>query len=245
MTQITTVSAPSITSGNYYFLKGRFKSSAINLYGIFLVVFNPQKIMESHNAVVSTFSNLFDFEPHIEWAVFEDKITEIRWKGNCNANMTTAIINIFETINKEPRLRDEMYGMISSYNYSQIEVLLFDQFNRIIRDKNTLLETSIQEATLEDVTQMRETRAKKVHDDKAPKQETAPSYDFEVEEGSKYVSRHGQMMIEFERLRVEDIRPKIARILRRKLPDLPDLDGVKHGPEYYARHYAKESGMKQ
>ena len=69
--------------------------------------------------------------------------------------------------------------------------------------------------------------------------------DFEVEEGSKYVSRHGQMMIEFERLRVEDIRPKIARILRRKLPDLPDLDGVKHGPEYYARHYAKESGMKQ
>jgi hypothetical protein len=187
MTQITTVSAPPITTGNYYFLKGRFKSSAINLYGIFLVVFNPQKIMESHNAVVSTFSNLFDLEPHIEWAVFEDKITEVRWKGNCNANMTSAIISIFETINKEPRLRDEMYGMISSYNYSQIEVHLFDQLNRIVRDKNTVLETSIQEASHEEVTQIRETRAKKTQEDKAPKHEAAPSYDFEVEEGSTVI----------------------------------------------------------
>jgi hypothetical protein len=186
MTQITTVSAPPNTTGNYYFLKGRFKSSAINLYGIFLVVFNPQKMMETHNAVVSTFSNLFDFEPHLEWTVFEDKITEFRWKGNCNTNMTSAIINIFETINKDPRLRDEMYGMISSYNYSQMEVTLFDHFNRIIRDKNAILETSIQEASLEEVTKIRESRTK-THEDKTQKPEAAPAYDFEVEEGSTVI----------------------------------------------------------
>jgi hypothetical protein len=187
MTQITTVSAPPITDGNYFFLKGRFKTSAINLYGIFLVVYNPQRIMETHNAVISTFSNLFDYEPHLEWTVFEDKITEFRWKGNCNTNMTTAIINIFETINKEPRLRDELYGMISTYNYSTMDILLFDHFNRIVRDKNAVLETSIQEATLEEVTQVRESRAKKPHEEKTPKSESAPVHDFEVEEGSTVI----------------------------------------------------------
>jgi hypothetical protein len=56
-----------------------------------------------------------------------------------------------------------------------------------VRDKNTVLETSIQEASLEEVTQIRETRAKKTQEDKAPKHEAVPSYDFEVEEGSTVI----------------------------------------------------------
>ncbi|HEY1406187.1 MAG TPA: hypothetical protein VF857_06220, partial [Spirochaetota bacterium] len=122
MAQVTTVSTPPITTGGFYFLKGRIKASSVNLYGLFLIIFNPQKGVEAFHAVLSTFSNIYDLEPHNEWQSFEEKITDIRWKGNCNMNMTSALISVFETINKDIQLRDEIYRLVSSYNYSQLEV---------------------------------------------------------------------------------------------------------------------------
>jgi hypothetical protein len=188
MAQITTVPAPGITTGNYFFLKGRFKSTAANLYGLFLVVFNPQKVMEVHNAAASSFSTSYDLEPHIEWERYEEKITEYRWKGNCNASMTNSIVNAFEDINRDSRLRDELYSLISSYNYSQLEIMLFDQLNRIVRDRNIIIESGIQEATPEEVIQVRERRSVASKDESAaaPAPETT-THDFEVEEGSTIV----------------------------------------------------------
>jgi hypothetical protein len=187
MTQVTTVSSPPITTGRFYFLKGRFKASNTNLYGLFLVIFNPQKGIEAYHAVVSTFSSIYDLEPHIEWHVFEEKITEIRWKGNCNASITTAIINIFDTINKDPRSRDEMYAMVSSYNYTQLEIVILDLINRIIRDKSTLLETGIQEGTPEEVLAIREDHRKKQEQKSAASAPAPASHTFKVEEGSTVI----------------------------------------------------------
>jgi hypothetical protein len=188
MEQAVSVPSDGITTGNYVFLKGRFKSVSTNIYGLFLVVFNPQKQMESFNACASSFSNNYDMEPHLGWDLYEEKITENRWKGNCNPSMTNAIIGIFESINKEARLRGEFYTMISSYNYTQIETVLFDAFKRIIRDHGTVIETGIQESTLEEVVALREKRSKNQKPEAAPaKPEAAENHDFEVEEGASVV----------------------------------------------------------
>jgi hypothetical protein len=187
MEQTTSVPSPGITTGNYVFLKGRFKSTAANIYGLFLVVFNPQKQMESFNACASSFSNNYDMEPHIGWEHFEEKITENRWKGNCNPSMTNAIVAIFETINKDARLRAEFYTMISTYNYTQIETALFDNFKRVIRDHGTVLETGIQESTLEEVIALREQKSKNQKPQPAVEPGVHGSHDFEVEEGSSIV----------------------------------------------------------
>jgi hypothetical protein len=187
MAQITTVPAPGITTGNYYFLKGRFKSTAANLYGLFLVIFNPQKVMEVHNAAASSFSNSYELEPHTEWERYEEKITEYRWKGNCNASMTNSIVTAFENISRDSHLREELYTLISTYNYSQLEIMLFDQINRIVRDRNIIIESGIQESTPEEVIQVRERRsAAPKEENTTPKPETT-SHDFEVEEGSTIV----------------------------------------------------------
>jgi hypothetical protein len=187
MAQVTTVPTPPITTGRFYFLKGRFKAGSTNLYGLFLVIFNPQKAMESFHAVVSTFSNVYDLEPHIDWHVFEEKITDFRWKGNCNTNLTSAIVTMFDTINKDLRQRDELYGLISSYNYTHLDVSLLDLINRIIRDKMTILETGIQEATPEEVLAVRELHAKKTAETEKS-EAPMPTSTFQVEEGALIVS---------------------------------------------------------
>jgi hypothetical protein len=170
MAQVTTVSAtssPSITTGKYYFLKGRFKSAATNLYGLFLVIYNHQKSMESFHIVSTSYSSIYDLEPHQEWHRFETMITDHRWKGSYNTSMTASLASIFEGISKEPRQKEELYGLISSYNYQRIEVIIFDLFNRMIRDKSAVLETGIQEATLEEVQKARETIKEKPEEKEA------------------------------------------------------------------------------
>lgn len=187
MEQTTSVPSPGITTGNYVFLKGRFKSTSANIYGLFLVVFNPQKQMEAFNACASSFSNNYDLEPHIGWEIFEEKITENRWKGNCNPSMTNAVIGIFDAINKDARLRAEFYTMISTYNYTQLDATLFDAFKRVTRDHGTIIETGIQESTLEEVISIREQRSKNQKPQAAAEPAPHESHDFEVEEGSSIV----------------------------------------------------------
>lgn len=185
--QVTTVTSPPITTGRYYFLKGRFRSSINNLYGLFLIVFNPQKSIESIHSVVSTFSNIYDLEPHLEWHLFEEKITDIRWKGNCNMNMTNAMLSMFETVNKDSKARDELYSMISTYNYTQIEIMIFDLINRIVRDKEATLESGIQESTPEEVSHIREQKRVEHEQKNAKSAAPLPSYNFQVEEGATVV----------------------------------------------------------
>lgn len=177
----------NITTGKYYFLKGRFKASSSNLYGLFLIIFNPEKAMESYHAAVSTYSNIFDLEPHIEWQTFEEKITEIRWKGNCNMNMTSAVVSLFESLNGNFSARDEIYGMVSTYNYTHLDVAVTDIINRVIRDKGIVLETGIQEALPEEVVAAREEHLKKQTGKDKPSPTESVSHGFHVEEGSAIV----------------------------------------------------------
>jgi hypothetical protein len=167
MAQITTVSTGNptpVTTGKYYFLKGRFKSASTNLYGLFLVIYNPQKIMESFQLVSTSYSNIYDLEPHQDWHRYETMITDYRWKGSYNTSMTSALMSIFDAISKDGRQREEFYGLIASYNYQRIEVILFDLFNRMIRDKGASMETGIQEAMPEEVQQTRDAHKNQVEE---------------------------------------------------------------------------------
>lgn len=188
MAQVTSVSESStapITTGKYYFLKGRFKSAATNLYGLFLVVYNHQKAMESFQIVATSYSAIYDLEPNQEWHRYESMITDHRWKGSYNTSMTTSLGSVFDGISKDPRQREEFYGLISAYNYDRIDVVLFDLFNRMIRDKSAVLETGIQEATSEEVQKARETIKGKV-EEKAEKP-IIPVRNFNVEEGATII----------------------------------------------------------
>lgn len=161
---------------NYYILKGRFKSSSLNFYGLFLLIYNTREELSVHHVIVSTYSSVYEHEPHVPWFEYEELIVNSKWKGNYNANMTLSIeedLKKFATDNSGQR--EILYGFIKKYDYENTDLFMFDILNRVIHDKNLIMETGIQEVT---EAEFRESK------DKKQSETISTKSDLKLEEGS-------------------------------------------------------------
>jgi len=61
-------------------VKGRFKSSSANLYGLFLMIFNQFRKLETYHAIVSSYSDMYEYEPHLSWEKYEEIIVDRKWR---------------------------------------------------------------------------------------------------------------------------------------------------------------------
>ena len=143
---------------NVLILKGRFKSGSMNLFGQFLIIFNSNKQFESYNIVVSTFSDAYDMEPHVSWERYEENILNLKWKGNFNASMTSSLMDQFKGLADDYRSVELLFDTVMNYDYDNLEITLYDLINRIVHDKNLILETGIQELTPEEFQKTKENR---------------------------------------------------------------------------------------
>lgn len=150
---------------NILIVKGRFKSSANNLYGLFLLIFNNMKRLDTHHVIVSSYSDMYDHEPHISWEKYEEHIVDRKWKGNFNNSMTASLMDSFSKISEEPKTLQHLYEYIYNYDYDQMDIILYDIINRIIHDKNLIMETIIQEITTQEFRKVKEERGKPAKDD--------------------------------------------------------------------------------
>ncbi len=132
---------------NVMIVKGRFKAAAQSLYGQFILIFKSNQSFESYSAVVSTYSDLYNLEPHEDWMKYREYIANVKWKGNFNANMTSSIMDHFKRFQEEMNSITLLYDSICDYDYNAMDMSLYDIVNRIIHDKNLILETAIQEIT--------------------------------------------------------------------------------------------------
>jgi hypothetical protein len=157
------VSKTTITEEkNMYFLKGRFKSNSLNFYGLFLLMFNTRQEMDIIHILVSTYSSAYELEPHFGWEKFEEFIINSKWKGNYNPNMTASVEDFFKrTTSDQGGQKKLLYEYIKNYNYDSIDAFMFDIINRIIHDKNLILETGIQETSEKEFRETKETRSQK------------------------------------------------------------------------------------
>jgi len=128
-------------------VKGRFKSGSLNLYGQFILTFKDKTNFDIYNAVVSTYSDLYDLEPHEDWLQYKEFIANARWKGTFNANMTTGIMEQFKKFSEQMHSLTFLYTNVSDYDYNALESTLYDLVNRIVHDKDLIVETAIQEIT--------------------------------------------------------------------------------------------------
>ncbi|HPA70727.1 MAG: hypothetical protein KBA61_14980 [Spirochaetes bacterium] len=150
-------------------LKARFKSNSLSLYGILLVIYNRNQDLDSYNAVVSTYSSIYDIEPHVGWEMFEESILDIKWKGSFNNSMTSSLMDNINAIAKDENLKTQLYEYLNNYDYDNAEVLIYDAINRIIHDKNLVIEIGIQEVTPDEFKETKEKRSKaQVPGDKSP-----------------------------------------------------------------------------
>lgn len=166
----------NLFSDHFIIIKGRFKALSMNLYGLFIIIFNQDKRIDTYNIAVSTFSNIYENEPHLPWDKYEQMILELKWKGNFNANLTSSIMDNFKEISAEDIKTNQLYDYANSYDYNSLDTYLFDTINRVVHDKNLVLETSIQEVTAEEFAQTKEKRY-----DKAEEKSTSET---ELEEGA-------------------------------------------------------------
>lgn len=150
-------------------LKARFKSNSLSLYGILLIIFNRNQDLDSYNAVVSTFSNVYDLEPHVGWDRFEESILDVKWKGSFNNSMTSSLMDHINSIAKDENLKTQLYDYLNNYDYDNAEVMIYDTINRIIHDKNLIIEIGIQEVTPDEFKETKEKRSKSpASSDKSP-----------------------------------------------------------------------------
>jgi hypothetical protein len=160
--------ATRVYGDNYLILKGRFKSPSMNLYGQIMIIFKSENTIDSYSVVASTYSEVYNMEPHEEWNKYEESIADIKWKGNFNANITHSIMDHVKSLSDEVKLLKEFYQSIYKYDYSTVDITLFDLINRVLHDKSLILETGIQEVTQRDYYETKKNRDKK--DDDAPAQ---------------------------------------------------------------------------
>jgi len=146
--------------GNILIVKGRFKSTSTNLYGLFLLTFNTMKRLDNHHVIVSSYSDMYDLEPGTPWHKFEEYIVDRKWKGNFNNSMTASIMDAFSSIADDVKSIKTLYDNVYNYDYDQMDLILYDLINRLIHDKNLVMETLIQEISIQELQSVKDDRSK-------------------------------------------------------------------------------------
>ena len=153
-------------SENILIVKGRFKSTSMNLYGLFLLIFSTIKKLDTYHVIVSSYSDMYDFEPHTSWERYEEIIVDRKWKGNFNNSMTASIMDAFTKLSEDSRSTKILYDHVYNYDYDQMDLIIFDLINRIIHDKNLTMETSIQEVSAQEFRKIKVDRSKPPEEEK-------------------------------------------------------------------------------
>src|SRR5208337_3956784 len=104
---------------NILILKGRFKSSSMNLYGLFLLIFNNMKRIDTHQEIVYSYSDMYDQEPHVSWEKYEELIIDRKWKGNFNKSMTASLMDSFNKLAEDAKTVKLLFEHVYNYDYDQ------------------------------------------------------------------------------------------------------------------------------
>ncbi len=166
---------------NILILKGRFKSNTQSIYGQFMVIFNNDKLFDTYNCVVSTYSEVYNLEPHTEWDTFERTIAELKWKGNFNSNLTASLMDQFAKYSEDKTSVRILFDNIFDYDYENVDLTIFDMVNHILHDKSLVLETAIQEVSTREFI---ETKKKRETAEAPDKGGVKPDNEYSLEAGA-------------------------------------------------------------
>lgn len=162
------------------FIKVKFKSTARNIYGLQLINFHPSGTVENQHVIASTFSEIYEIDPHAGWEEYEEKIIQTQWSGKFNQHVTRDIQIHFEGVFDDNFQRTQLFEAANDYDFGTAEQIIFDGIKRILQDKNLKVEISIQEATDDEVAEIRNQREEERQAQYKPPEEN----EFNIEEGA-------------------------------------------------------------
>ena len=88
-------------------VKGKFKGSNTNNYGLFyLVIRDSTASLENSNVVVSRYSELFDNDISRDWLEFEALLADIKWEGKLATTLTQDLQQSFNNFTRLGTIND-------------------------------------------------------------------------------------------------------------------------------------------
>lgn len=151
---------PQGSEDNILIVKGRFKSVTSNLYGLFLIIFNNTKKLDNYHIIVSSYSDMYEYEPSISWEKYEEYIVDRKWKGDYSNSITISLMEALKNLAEDSNTTRLLFDHTYNYDYDQMDIILYDLINRIIHDKNLIMESIIQEVSSSDFRKVKEDRSR-------------------------------------------------------------------------------------
>lgn len=177
---------------NYYLLKGRFKGRDSNTYGLFIMFFSlTQKSIDNVLVAASHFSGIYETSTKTPWNEFEDKITQLKWKGEISVN-TSHDLQLLLSNSIRQDIAEELIEAMTNGQMNKIEHTLSNILIRGLLDKMVSLELNFDKISHKDIIKIKDERARKEKEIKEEqKKETirqAETEKFKVEEGAVTLS---------------------------------------------------------
>ncbi len=173
---------------SYYIVKGRFRGTSTNTYGVFIIFINiAQKMLENVFVAASHFSSIYDNSPEMRWDTFEEKITTMKWKGELSTNISHDLELLLGNALK-PDSIEEIIDAIKINDTGKIEHFLMGIVSKGLMDKSTEVEVKVEKVSHSDIIKAKDERARREKEEREAKQREelrkAEEERFKVEEGA-------------------------------------------------------------
>ncbi len=173
---------------SYYIVKGRFRGTNTNTYGVFIIFINiAQKMLENVFVAASHFSSIYDNSPEMRWDTFEEKITTMKWKGELSTNISHDLELLMGNALK-PDSIEEIIDAIKINDTGKIEHFLMGIVSKGLMDKSTDVEVKVEKVSHSDIIKAKDERARREKEEREAKQREelrkAEEERFKVEEGA-------------------------------------------------------------
>ncbi|MBP7901946.1 MAG: hypothetical protein KA015_03915 [Spirochaetes bacterium] len=138
-----------------FFIKGRFKAGTQNLFGILSIQFDQNGDILNNHIVITSFSDIYNISIDDSWKKFEDTVTQYKWKGTYNTSLTNSLYAQLEKLKQDTSYNEQLFSFVSSSDDSGVNVSIYDLLNRILHDKQLLLDTRIERVSRDQVLEIK------------------------------------------------------------------------------------------
>jgi hypothetical protein len=172
---------------SYGIIKGRFKALGTNTFGLFFVSFNLlSKVLEKIQVASSHFSSIYENSPQMPWHEFEERIINIKWRGEYSINITNDIQKAIDYELKSKERTEEIIYYLTKNAVPKISEFFQNILQRPTGDKNVTVDLEIELVSQEEVEEVNIKRTKKDLEKKvsAPTQQQQAQDEFNLPSNS-------------------------------------------------------------
>ena len=173
---------------SYYLIKGRFKGIETNAFGLFIIFFSAaQKRIENVEVAASHFSSIYETLPSLDWSAFDEKITQLKWKGEISVNSSREL-QLLLSNSIRPDIIEELIDAIKANQNNKIDHTLLSIFVKGLGDKSVALDFKTQKIAHAEIIKAKDERARREKEEREVQEREAmrdaEKNRFKVEEGA-------------------------------------------------------------